>query len=66
MSSAAVASPDDISLTLTDGTVVRWGGPEESDAKATALVALLDQLAADALEPAATIDVSTPDAVVLR
>jgi cell division protein FtsQ len=63
---AEAVSPDDISLTLTDGTIVRWGGPEESAAKASALVALLDQLASGSLEPAATIDVSTPDAVVLR
>jgi cell division protein FtsQ len=63
---AAVADPGDISLTLADGTVVEWGGPEESAAKAATLVALLEQLAAGSLEPAATIDVSTPDAVVLR
>jgi cell division protein FtsQ len=63
---AAVAGADDISLTLTDGTVVRWGGPEESGAKAAALVGLLDQIAADSLEPATLIDVSAPAAVVLR
>jgi len=63
---AAVADPGDISLTLADGTVVEWGGPEESATKADTLVALLDQIAAGSLEPAATIVVSTPDAVVLR
>lgn len=62
----AVAGADDISATLTDGTAVRWGGPERSEAKATALAGLIDQIAAGALEPAATIDVSAPDAVVLR
>ena len=46
--------------------VVRWGGPEDSDRKAAALGALLEELAGDDLEPAATIDVSTPEAVVLR
>jgi cell division protein FtsQ len=66
VASAAAATPEDISLTLTDGTLVRWGGPEESDRKGAALAALLEQLADGGLEPAATIDVSTPAAVVLR
>lgn len=63
-----VAAPkaEDIDLTLTDGTVVRWGGPEQSAAKAKALAALLDQIAAGTIDPAATIDVSAPEAVVLR
>jgi cell division protein FtsQ len=64
--SAAAGSPDDISLTLTDGTVVRWGDASESRAKSAALVGLLEQLDAGRLDPAGTIDVSTPDAVVLR
>ncbi|SNR33715.1 cell division protein FtsQ/DivIB [Blastococcus mobilis] len=63
---AAASSADDISLTLTDGTVVRWGDASESDAKAAALVGLLEQIADGSLEPAGTIDVSTPAAVVLR
>jgi cell division protein FtsQ len=63
---AAAAGPDDISLTLTDGTLVLWGDASESGAKAAALVGLLQQIDAERLEPAATIDVSTPDAVVLR
>jgi cell division protein FtsQ len=63
---AAAAGAEDISLTMTDGTLVRWGGPEESDRKGAALAALVEKLAAGDLEPAGTIDVSTPDAVVLR
>jgi cell division protein FtsQ len=63
---AAASSADDISLTLTDGTVVRWGDASESAAKSAALVGLLEQIADGKLEPAATIDVSTPAAVVLR
>jgi cell division protein FtsQ len=63
---AAASSPDDISLTLADGTVVRWGDASESRAKSAALVELLEQIEAGSLEPAGTIDVSTPDAVVLR
>jgi cell division protein FtsQ len=66
VTAAAAASADDISLTLTDGTVVRWGDASESDAKSAALVGLLEQIADGRLEPAGTIDVSTPAAVVLR
>jgi cell division protein FtsQ len=66
VASLAAATPDDISLTLTDGTVVHWGGPEKSDRKGSALAAVLAQLAGKKLEPASTIDVSTPEAVVLR
>jgi cell division protein FtsQ len=63
---ATVAGAEDISLTLTDGTIVVWGGPEESGAKAKALAALVDQIAGGGLDPAGTIDVSAPEAVVLR
>ena len=66
VASAAATTAEDVSLTLADGTLVRWGGPEESDRKAAALAGLLEQLADGDLEPAATIDVSTPKAVVLR
>ncbi len=64
--SAAAAGPEDITLTLTDGTLVRWGGPAESRTKASVLTALLDRIADGDLEPAGTVDLSTPDAVVLR
>lgn len=63
---AAASGPEDISLTLDDGTLVRWGDATESTEKAAALGALMEQLGSGALEPADTIDVSTPDAVVLR
>jgi cell division protein FtsQ len=63
---AAVAGPEDITLTLTDGTLVHWGGPAESATKASVLTALLDRVADGDLEPAGVIDLSTPDAVVLR
>jgi cell division protein FtsQ len=66
VASAAATSAEDISLTLDDGTLVRWGGPEGSDRKGAALAALIEQLADSDLEPVATIDVSTPEAVVLR
>ena len=66
VSSAAATSAEDVSLTFSDGTLVRWGTADETPAKASALAAVLAQIEADALEPADLIDVSTPDAVVLR
>ncbi|WP_231839602.1 cell division protein FtsQ/DivIB [Blastococcus saxobsidens] len=63
-----VAAPDphDISLTMAGGTVVRWGSEERSETKGTVLVALLDRIRDGELDPALVIDVSAPDAVVLR
>ena len=66
VASVAADTAEDISLTLTGGTRVQWGGSEESAKKGAALAALLQQLAGGNLEPAGTIDVSTPGAVVLR
>jgi cell division protein FtsQ len=63
---AAATSAEDISLTLADGTTVRWGDAQRSTAKAAALAGLLEQIGSGLLEPALTIDVSTPSAVVLR
>ncbi len=63
---ATAPGPEEVVLTLTDGTVVRWGGPEESAEKAEILTALLDEVAAGALEPAAEMDLSVPEAVALR
>ena len=66
VASVAATTPDDVTLTLTDGTLVRWGGPEKSGRKGDALEAVIGQLAKGALDPATTIDVSTPEAVVLH
>jgi cell division protein FtsQ len=66
VTAASATSREDVSLTLEDGTQVRWGTAEETTEKAAALAAVLGQIDAEALEPADTIDVSTPDAVVLR
>ena len=63
---ASGPGPEDITLTLTDGTSVTWGGPAHAATKAAVLSALLDQIAAGDVEPAGVIDVSAPDAVVLR
>jgi cell division protein FtsQ len=63
---ASATTGEDVALTLTDGTTVLWGDGGDSAAKGAVLSALLDQLAAGTLEPVETIDVSAPDAVVLR
>lgn len=62
----AATSADDVRLTLTDGRVVLWGSAEQTDRKSRVLDGLLDQIEAGTLAPAGTLDVSTPDAVVLR
>jgi cell division protein FtsQ len=56
----------DVRLRLDDGTEVLWGDGSEPERKATVLVALLKQVEGGAVEPAETIDVSAPGAVVLR
>jgi cell division protein FtsQ len=65
---AEVSAPDAdaIVLTLVDGTVVRWGGADESGTKAETLAALLGKFAEGTLEPAAELDLSVPSDVVLR
>jgi cell division protein FtsQ len=62
----AATSADDVTLTLTDGRTVLWGSADKTDRKSRVLDGLLDQIEAGTLEPAGTLDVSTPDAVVLR
>ena len=57
---------DDVTLLLTAGRTVLWGGEGDADRKATVLAALLQQIDAGTLDTAATIDVSVPDAVLLR
>lgn len=57
---------DDVTLGLTDGRSVLWGSADRTERKADVLEALLDQIDAGTLDPADTIDVSTPDSVVLR
>jgi cell division protein FtsQ len=62
----AARSADDVTLTLTDGRTVSWGSADRTARKATVLAALLEQIDAGTLDPAGTLDVSTPDSVVLR
>ncbi|MEU2349323.1 FtsQ-type POTRA domain-containing protein [Modestobacter sp. NPDC049651] len=59
-------TPDDVTLTLTDGRSVLWGSADRTARKAQVLSALLARIEAGDLDPAATLDVSTPDSVVLR
>ena len=59
-------SPDALTLALTDGRTVLWGSADATPRKARVLAALLDQIHAGTLKAANTLDVSTPDAVVLR
>jgi cell division protein FtsQ len=66
VTAASATTPEDVTLSLADGTTVLWGGAEDAGGKADVLVALLGQLGSGALEPAGTIDVSAPSAVVLR
>ena len=56
----------EVVVTLKDGTVVRWGTAELSPKKGSALAGLLQQIHSGALGGAHIIDVSTPQAVVLR
>jgi cell division protein FtsQ len=63
---ARATTAEDVTLTLSGGTRVLWGTGADSEAKGRVLTALLEQIAAGTLEPAETIDVSAPDAVVLR
>ncbi|WP_369137693.1 cell division protein FtsQ/DivIB [Modestobacter versicolor] len=62
----AARSADDVRLTLTDGREVLWGSAAGTDRKADVLGALVARIEAGDLAPATTLDVSTPDAVVLR
>lgn len=62
----SASTADDVTLTLTDGRTVLWGTADQTDRKARVLDGLLDQIEAGTLDPAGTLDVSTPDAVVLR
>ena len=62
----AARTADDVTLTLTDGRSVLWGSADRTERKAEVLGALLEQIDSGALDPAGTLDVSTPDSVVLR
>jgi cell division protein FtsQ len=62
----AATGAGEITVTLTDSTVVQWGTAERSAAKGAALAGIVQQIRAGSLAGAHIIDVSTPQAVVLR
>lgn len=55
-----VPEKDRITLRLSKGLTVRWGGPERSDRKATVATALLSR------KDATLIDVTSPEVVTVR
>jgi cell division protein FtsQ len=65
---SAVSAPTagQVTLTLPGPVTVLWGDGGAAAAKAAALRGLLDQFRSGALPKAAVVDVSAPDAVVLR
>jgi cell division protein FtsQ len=63
---ARATTAEDVTLSLSDGTTVLWGDGADSEAKGRVLSALVARIADGTLDPAQTIDVSAPDAVVLR
>lgn len=59
VATVAAQSPDSVVLTLTGGRTVIWGSAADSERKALVLAGVFAR-------PGHTIDVSSPDAVVLR
>ncbi|TPG08818.1 FtsQ-type POTRA domain-containing protein [Curtobacterium flaccumfaciens] len=62
----AGSTADDVTLTLKDGSTVVWGSPDDSDAKAALLAALVKDH--EARNPGVVVeyDVSAPDNGVIR
>jgi cell division septal protein FtsQ len=60
------STADDVTLTLKDGSTVVWGNPEQSDAKAALLAALVKDHAARNPGVVVEYDVSAPDNGVIR
>ncbi|WIB69481.1 FtsQ-type POTRA domain-containing protein [Curtobacterium sp. MCBD17_026] len=62
----AGSTADDVTLTLKDGSTVVWGSPDDSDAKAELLAALVKDHAARNPGVVVEYDVSAPDNGVIR
>ncbi|MDR6572594.1 cell division septal protein FtsQ [Curtobacterium sp. 320] len=60
------STADDVTLTLKDGSSVVWGNPEQSDAKAALLAALVKDHAARNPGVVVEYDVSAPDNGIIR
>jgi cell division protein FtsQ len=66
VTSVKASTADDVTLTLKDGSSVVWGNPEQSDAKAALLAALVKDHAARNPGVVVEYDVSAPDNGVIR
>jgi cell division septal protein FtsQ len=62
----AGSTADDVTLTLKDGSTVVWGSPDDSEAKAALLAALVKDHAARNPGVVVEYDVSAPDNGVIR
>lgn len=62
----AGSTADDVTLTLSDKSTVVWGSPDDSDAKAALLAALMKDHAARNPGVVVEYDVSAPDNGVIR
>ncbi|PCN46611.1 hypothetical protein Csp2054_16360 [Curtobacterium sp. 'Ferrero'] len=60
------STADDVTLTLQDGSTVVWGSPDDSDAKAALLAALVKDHAARDPKTVVEYDVSAPDNGIIR
>jgi cell division protein FtsQ len=66
VTSVKASTADDVTLTLQDGSSVVWGNPEQSDAKAALLAALVKDHAARNPGVVVEYDVSAPDNGIIR
>ena len=62
----AASTADDVTLTMKDGSRVVWGSPDDSDAKAALLDALVKDHATRDPGTAVEYDVSAPDNGIIR
>ena len=66
VSGVAASTADDVTLTMKDGSRVVWGSPDDSDAKAALLDALVKDHATRDPGTAVEYDVSAPDNGIIR
>jgi cell division septal protein FtsQ len=66
VSGIAASTSDDVTLTMSDGSSVVWGSPDDSAAKATLLAALVKDHEARAPDTKVEYDVSAPDNGIIR
>lgn len=66
VTSVKASTADDVTLTLTDGSTVVWGNPDESAAKAALLAALVKDHSARNPGVVVEYDVSAPDNGIIR